>query len=258
MTPPPDFSARFAGALLDTSAPAPDGLKAWHGGATARRFAVYRNNVAVSLTDALQQRFPVCAQLVGEEFFRAMAGVFLRAHPPRSPILAAYGEAFPDFIDSFEPARELAYLADVARLEFALGRAYHAEDAAPLPLEAARSIPSETLAAMRIGLHPAVQLVASRHPIVSIWRAHLPDGEPRAVDLDCAQDAIVVRPALDVGVHVIPEGGRAFIASLAGGATLAEAAAAGAGASEAFDLTACLCLLLSSGAIVSIGPDCSA
>jgi hypothetical protein len=249
------LAAAFARALLDPAAPPPAGLKAWHCGETTRRFAVYRNNVIVSLIDALEQRFPVCARLVGEEFFRAMARLFVRRRPPRSPILADYGEDFPLFVEAFEPARDLAYLPDVARLEYAIGRAYHAADAAPMAIEAIKSVPSECLDRVAISLHPSVQLVASRHPIVSIWRTNRNDANPSGVDLTRAEDALVIRPRLDVEALVLPDGGLAFMRALASGGTLGAAAAAGQAAAEEFDLAACFEILLSRGAIVAMAPN---
>ncbi len=44
-------------------------------------------------------------KIVGEEFFAAMARVFVMKRPPRSPLLANYGDDFPAFIAAFEPAR---------------------------------------------------------------------------------------------------------------------------------------------------------
>ena len=99
---------------------------------SARRFAVYRNNVMVTLSKALKSRFPAVDKIVGEEFFGAMARVFVSERPPRSPLLATYGDEFADFIATFEPASDLPYLADVARLEAARTRAYHSADAVPI------------------------------------------------------------------------------------------------------------------------------
>ena len=109
--------ADFAAALLDPEAALPAGLVVWNGSDPAHRFAVYRNNVTSALSDVLADSFPVTQQLVGEEFFRAMARVFLRRSPPSSPMLSAYGEGFPAFVEDFAPARAVPYLADVARLE---------------------------------------------------------------------------------------------------------------------------------------------
>lgn len=114
-----EIQSAFACALLDPDAPVPENLTGPDGGRALCRFAIYRNNVAVSLVDALQASFPVSAKLVGEEFFRAMAREYIHTEIPRSPILSAYGSAFPAFIASFPPALEIAYLADVASFEVA-------------------------------------------------------------------------------------------------------------------------------------------
>ena len=129
---PAPFEASFARALLDPAQPVPGGVISDNGAMPARRFAVHRNNVVAGLVKALQTRFPVVQKIVGEEFFAAMARVFVMRKPPRTPILAMYGDEFAAFIAAFEPAGELAYLADVARLEAARTRAYHAADAMPI------------------------------------------------------------------------------------------------------------------------------
>ena len=78
---------------------------------------------------ASSSRFPVVEKIVGEEFFAAMARA-LRASIRRvRRCLSGYGDEFPAFVAAFEPAREFAYLADVARLEAARTRAFHAADA---------------------------------------------------------------------------------------------------------------------------------
>ena len=122
----------FATALLDVQLPCPDGLCSANGADPASRFAVYRNNVQSSLINALADSYPVVMQLVGVEFFRAMAAIFVQTQPPHSPLMSCYGEGFVDFIAGFEPAASVPYLADVARLEGLRTRAYHAADASPI------------------------------------------------------------------------------------------------------------------------------
>jgi hypothetical protein len=124
--------ASFSDALLDPAAPCPPGLSSWNGSDPAQRFAIYRNNVVVGLVDALADTYPVTQELVGEAFFRAMVREFVRAAPPRSPVLALYGQGFAEFIESFPPAAGLPYLAEVARLEMLRVRAWHAADAVPV------------------------------------------------------------------------------------------------------------------------------
>ena len=131
VTPPP-FEPSFAAALLDPGLPVPLDVVSDNAPSLSRRFAVHRNNVVAGLVEALEARFPAVEKIVGKEFFVAMARAFIQKRPPRSLLLATYGDEFAEFIGAFEPAHELPYLADVARIEAARTRAYHAADAAPL------------------------------------------------------------------------------------------------------------------------------
>jgi hypothetical protein len=246
--------ATFAAALLDPMLPPPKGLRAWNGSDPAVRLAVYRNNVLSSLIDALADTFPVTQQLVGDEFFRAMAGVFVRKAPPRSRILAFYGEAFSGFISGFEPAASLPYLADVARLEMARVRAFHAADAEPVSNEAVALALADAERAdqLRLVLHPSVKVLGSAFAMVSLWAAHQGEGDLAAIDTDVAEQALVLRQGLEVLVLRLPPGAPEFLLALRRGRPLAEAAAAALSAAAGFDLSAALALCLGHGAITSI------
>ena len=135
----------FAQAILDAARPAPAGLTNPDGAPASKRFDVYRNNVAVSLTEALQTAFPAIAKLIGEENFKATAGVYLRQNPPGSPLMMFYGDQMPAFLGGFEHVQHLPYLPDVARLELALRQSYHAADAEPLAPETFQTLPPDRL-----------------------------------------------------------------------------------------------------------------
>lgn len=245
-----DFAAHFSGALLASTFDCPPGLRTWNGSSPQKRFAVYRNNVVVSLIDALADSYPVVQALVGEEFFRAMAREFIHQSPPRSPVLAWYGEGFADFIAGFGPAESLPYLSDVARIEWLRIEAWHAADIKPISVEnfAALLDDVDALPHARITFHPALRVVISAHPVISLWAAHQAD-DPSAdvgkIDMSRGECALLVRPELDVEIVRIDPVAAAFIALLRQGETLAVAAAIGD-----FDLAATLSLLLRSGAIV--------
>lgn len=241
-------------ALLAARPPCPPGLRAWNGSDPARRFAVHRNNVVASLVDALADTFPVVQALVGEEFFRAMAAVFVRAQPPASPLMHRYGGDLPAFIEGFGPARGLAYLADVARLEFARVQACHAADAPALSPAAARHALAcgEQLGALRLVPHPAARWLASAHPVVSLWAAHHGEGRLEDIDPARAEAALVVRPALEVLVLPCGAGTAAFLACAADGGGLAACVEAGAAADAGFEPAATLSLLMAHGALSEV------
>lgn len=160
--------ASFAQALLSPEAVGSD---------EASRFNVYRNNLRITLHNALQTSFPAVETLVGEAYFSALTLVYVERHPPKSPIMSGYGDDFAAFLAEFDPLRDYPYLADVARIEFARIQAYHAADAAPFGLDDDRS----AIAALdtRAGLHPSVTIIDSKTPALSIWRAQVePDALP--------------------------------------------------------------------------------
>jgi hypothetical protein len=243
---------RFARALLDPAIPTPAEFVAWNGSDPGRRVAVHRNNVIVSLIDALGAKFPVVAQLVGADFFAAMARAYVLAEPPRSPILALYGDTFAAFIARFAPAGGLPYLADVARLEAIQMRAYHAADAPALGAQDFACIAPEALADLVLRLHPSVGVIASDYAIVSLWAAHNGLADIADVDPFAPESALVVRPRLEVETTRLAPGGVAFFEAFANGLPLSAAAAAAEANHAGFDLPAALHSLMATGAATSI------
>jgi hypothetical protein len=246
----------FAAALLDPLRAAPPGLRAWNGSDPAARLAVYRNNVVSSLVDALADTCPVVQQLVGLEFFRAMAGLFVRESPPCSRVLAHYGRDFPSFIAAFEPAQGLPYLADVARLEVARVAAYHAADAQPVSDESVSLAlaSGERMGELRLVLQPSVNTIASPHAVVALWAAHQAHDEHdiAPIDIDVPESALILRLGLDVLVLPAPGGTVDFVEAVRAGMNLGEAAAHAAAAAPGFDLTAALSQLFAHGALSSL------
>ena len=239
----------FAAALLNADLPVPAALTTQGATIPAKRFAVYRNNVVVGLVDALAKRFPATGRLVGEEFFRAMARLYVNAHPPCSPVLMFYGDGFPGFIASFGPAAELIYLADVARLEAARTHAYHAPDAEPVDPTELNALDRDALADLRIVPHPSAQIVRSRHPIVTIWAMNSGGNRVGPIEDWRGEDALVVRPRLDVEVRSLPPGGAAFLSALFTSNTLSAAIEAAELECADFDIVANLAGLIAGGVV---------
>jgi hypothetical protein len=242
----------FAGALLDAEMPVPESVTSSHTAAREKRFAVYRNNVVVGLIDALASRFPATLRIVGEEFFRAMARLYVAGYPPRTRLMMYYGDDFPEFIAGFIPAAEMPYLADVARLEAARTLAYHAADAMPLDPGYLRSVGPSALENLRIQPHPSAQIVRSEHPVVTIWAMNAGERELGEIAQWHAEDALIVRPELEVFVRSLPPGGATFLGDLFAGETLLNAAGRAQQAAGDFDLASNLAGLISSGVAVEV------
>lgn len=238
--------AAFAAALLDPEAPVPEGLVDPEGRSAPKRFSVYRNNVASSLTRALEAAFPTVRKLVGDQFFGAMAVVFLRAHPPTSCMLMLYGDAFPEFLEGFPPVRHLGYLPDVARVDQAMRESYHAADAQALDEAAFQRLIGADLAGLRLRLAPSLRLMRSAWPVVSIWAANHEAGPPPRAQ---AEDALILRPEFDPRPQVLPPGGGALVTGLLAGERLGDAVSA---AGTDLDLPAVLGLLIAGKAITGV------
>lgn len=247
-----ELQADFAAALLDPGAALPGGLVAPDGKPAHSRFAVYRNNVASALVNAVAATFPATRRIVGADFFRAMAHGYVRASPPTAPVLHRYGATFADFIADFAPAASLPYLPDVARIEWRWREAYHARDADPLPPAALAGCAESDLPALTFSLHPSLRLVRSDFPALTIWRMNASDAPPTRVDFSVAEDALIVRPGAEVEVRIVPPGGAAFVAALAEGWTLRSAAETAQAADERFDLAGNIAGLFAAGAFCSI------
>jgi hypothetical protein len=247
-----DYANDFSRSLLAPQRPDPQCIVATAGTLSSKRFNVYRNNVTVSLVDALADIFPAVRRLVGEEFFRAMARIFVLESPPVSPLIFEYGSGFADFIDRFEHTQELPWLGDVARIERAWLDAYHAADVAPMaPAEIAALDPA-LLPDLRFQPHPASRMVVSAHPALSIFMAnhyHDPEGD---IELHGPEAALVTRPELDVQVRPLLPGGHVFLGALLAGETLGVAAASGASSSSTFDLAANIEGMLMAGVFSSL------
>ncbi|WP_212524032.1 DNA-binding domain-containing protein [Actibacterium sp. MT2.3-13A] len=240
----------FTEALLDPARAVPAGLTDPQGRPAGKRFDVYRNNVAASLTAALETAFPVLRALLGAEFFRRMAGIYLRQHPPTLPLLMFYGAEMPAFLAHFPPVQDLGYLPDVARLELALRHSYHAADAAPVDPAALEAIAPERLMRARLRLAPALRLVRSDWPVVTLWQMHQPGGG--APPEMRAEDALLTRPGFDPAISPLPPGGAAFLLALQRGETFGAALGHAEAESHNFDLGAVLGLLLKGEAIIAI------
>ncbi|MFK7761629.1 MAG: putative DNA-binding domain-containing protein [Roseobacter sp.] len=236
--------ADFREALFDANAPVPDGLHNAIGGPAGARFSVYRNNVIVSLSDALATAFPLVGKLLGAENFGRLAALYVRAHPPQSPLMMFYGEDLPTFLEHFEPLKHIGYLCDCARLDLALRRSYHGADSTAFD---AGILGTDAGLSIRIALAPSTHIIRSPWPLFDIWRFNIEKDAPKPRPI--AQDVLVTRPEFDPIPHALPKGGAIWLSHLDSGKPFDEAAQRTLDAQPDFDLTTVLQLALSTKAL---------
>lgn len=246
------YAALLSPGLIDPNYGTPAGIGGPNGKGAVKRYSVYRNNVTVSLIDALAAVFPATQRITGIAFFRAMARFHVRATPPRSPLLFEYGHDFPDFIAQYEYARAMPYLADTARVERAWLDAYHAADMVPLPPQDLAAVPTETLADIKFVPHPAARIIRSAFPAVSIFTANRGEGPVQRIETFVPEDALITRPDQDVTVRLLPPGGAEFLTHLVLGRPLGEAAAVALDATSEFDLARNIAGMIEAGVFMAL------
>lgn len=171
----------------------------------AERLDLYRNTFLSSLTTALRISYPAVHRLVGEEFFDGAAQCFIEAKPPQTAYLNTYGAGFADFLAHFPPVASLPYLSDVARLEWAVNVALHAEDTEGLDADALTRIADVPPERLVLIPHPSITFLRLDHPAEAIWRAVL-DGDDSAlgtIDPSAGPEWLIVERTAN-GVEVSP------------------------------------------------------
>jgi hypothetical protein len=249
MSDPGQFQRTFIDQLLRAPGSAEDS----DAGAFGVALTVHRNTVMKGLVDALAANYPTIAQLVGIEWFRACAIEYARAHPARSPILALYGGTFPEFLSTFGPAAELAYLPDVARIDRMWIEAHTAPDAEGLTSGQLRPLAPAVLAARRMTFHPATRIGWFRHSAASIWTHHRSDSSGAGLTIEDREEGLLLtRPAGAVEYVLLDQPRFTFLDQLRRGETLGEAAQAALEADPQTDIARLLAQSINAGTFTGL------
>jgi hypothetical protein len=248
------FQEAFARALVGT--PPPDG------GADVARllaqpgFAVYRNTVMKGCIDALQANYPAVTRLVGAEWLRAAAAVFVTRQRPSSARMLDYGAKFGDFLAGFEPAAELPYLPGVARLDRYWTEAHGARDETPVGAERLTALAQHDLERAVLRPHASARWAwFDGQPIFTIWSRNRQDNTDESEIAWHGEGALVVRPFDRVEFIQLGRADVAFLDACAGGKTLSDAAMAALAADGAADLSQTMAGLVAAGAFARIVID---
>jgi len=226
--------------------------------APARRptpMQIYRNTALLGAVEALQANFPSTRAVVGKRIFDALAVAHARAFPPDSPVLALYGERFPEWLEGEQVARRLPYLCDVARCDRLWMEALHAADAEPLAFDSLADRDGDSLLDLRLRLHPATRFAWQASAARAVWQAQR-DGRGQAVRPDWrATGVLFTRPSLAVEAVRID----AATHRLLSGIRLAEKLGQAAGAASALypdaDVGARFAQLVQLGAFAALSPE---
>ena len=192
-----------------------------------RGLAAYRANAGALAERALAAAFPTLQQLLGEQAFGHLARAFWQRQPPQAGDMGLWGAALPAFIADAESLAEEPYLADVARLEWAVHEAERAADIG-VP-QGLNLLATQDPANLWLLLAPGTAVLSSAHPVVSIWQAHRSEDDDRFAPVRVAfaaglgENALVSRQAWRADVQPVAKAEGRFTSALLAGLSLAAA-----------------------------------
>ena len=254
-------------ALVDSNASnASNPLGAAEKALARRGLQAYQSHGLALAERALGAAYPVIAQLMGDENFAALAQHLWRQQPPSCGDMAQWGEGLANFLAEAPQLAGEPFLADVARVEWALHRASFAADASP-DLASFACLSADPPATPSLQLSPGVWLLASAFPVVSLIDANrLPATDRRpalahaAALLACGtgENALVWREGFRAQVKCISAAEQTLLTALLAGESLAAALTKAGGAEEpnrqpTFDFTQWLANAVKIGLVTGAG-----
>ncbi len=217
--------------------------------------SVYRNTVTRGSIDVLTATFSTVVGLVGEDWFRAAAAIYVAAHRPSTPSLLRYGADFANWLASFPPAQDTPYLSAIAQLDRLWWDAYFAAEAEALDPAVLAQLDASALQSTALVLHPSVRLAGFEHNLASLWLAHRDTGQPGEFEIAAEPEAILIaRNGLDVATSLTSPGDHAFLAACQDGSSIMTAAGHALAMDPAASLTEILAAHLSAGVFSGLAP----
>lgn len=219
------------------------------------RLGIYRNNTYASLTAVLLAVFPVTARMVDERYFRYASHEFIRSNPPIEPRLSQFGGSFPGFLSGFGHLKEMPFIAETARLEWAIAGALDERGIEPMPITQFAALPDA--GERSLILQPSLRLIASRWPVYSIWTEHQRVEDPQLGFLrrGNAERMAIIRRGTAIQLIHLDAVQFKFVRLLARGEPLGQAARRAMCADPLFDLATALAQLFSEGMAVGMKPN---
>lgn len=241
---------QFQQALFDPDLPVPDEIK---GTQLIERFSIYRNTVVLGMIEILEQIFPTTKRLLGNEFFMAIASVFVRQYPMRSPVSLEYGEELPAFLRDFPPMADWIWVADVAQLEWLHQQSLNAADSELLNATSLQRMQIEDGHGILLTLDPSLRIARFKSPAFSIWQQQQNVNEQNSFDDPWQpQNILLWRVGSKIRHWIISDELTLFIEALLRGEQLGKAKILAQRYNQEFSFEATLSELFNSQLVVAI------
>lgn len=200
---------------------------------------VYHQAYRARLTAALRSNHPALHRALGDEAFDALASDYLAAHPSRHPSIRWFGHQLGDFLARAAGHDHHPALADLARMEWALGVSFDAPDASPAGFAELAALPADAWPGLRFVPHPSVNCLDLGWAVEPLWQ-HLraaEDSSREATDppQPLRHTLLVWRQGLDTRWRSLPADEAALLCACLAGTCFADLCSAAARAAAGLD-----------------------
>jgi len=136
------------------------------------RLEVYHHGYHARLVDCLVDDYPVVQHAMGEKAFAALARKYIAAHPSTVPNLNGFGRRFAAFVGD-------GFIADLARLEWAMVEVIHGRRSPPLSAASLGLIPPESWPELRLMPNGTLRFLELDYPANAYFQAVRDGKKPR-------------------------------------------------------------------------------
>jgi hypothetical protein len=137
----------------------------------ALRLHIYRNNYNAGLREAIDTDFEMLGTYLGDDLFEQMVRGYIKAYPSHCYSLKYFGDHLPVFLRENEPFKQHPQLAELARFERLLLRAFDASESQRALPQALQQLEPSLWPELRLAFHPSVQIFKAEINVVEIWQA---------------------------------------------------------------------------------------
>lgn len=224
-----------------------------------RGLSAYRANAQALAERCLRATYPVVVALIGDENAAPLARRLWHTHPPQRGDLAHWGDGLPALLATLDGLAHLPWLADVARVEWALHQAAGTADV-PTDLSGFARLAQEDPTQLTLRLASGTAVLPSAWPVASLVAAHL-NGTRGTPDLATVgaqlqrgerENALVWRPHWRPELRACTDAEAALLQALQRGAHLPDALNAASAADPAFDVGQWLPQAVQSGLVCGV------
>jgi hypothetical protein len=137
----------------------------------ATRLAIYADGYRSRLAETLQSHYPALLALLGEEEFALLAEAYVRNHDSTFRSIRHYGAELDAQLRADPAYAERAWLAELARFEWAMTEVFDAADAAPITVASLGAVPPGDWAQLGFAFDASVRTLELSWNVPALWRA---------------------------------------------------------------------------------------